>query len=130
MNCTVCKKPMIVLELDQIEIDYCLECGGIWLDSGELKTLLDDPSKAKEMLEHPGTIRQAKKSDRKCPICMKHMQEIAVGSDTVVHIDRCSNNHGLWFDRGELEETLEVLQDTPDKRVAKLLQDMFRGRAS
>jgi len=34
MICPVCKKPMLVLELQQIEIDYCQECGGIWLDEG------------------------------------------------------------------------------------------------
>ena len=41
MICPVCKNPMVVLELDQIEIDHCLNCGGIWLDAGELELLLE-----------------------------------------------------------------------------------------
>ena len=34
--CPACKKPMIALELEGIEIDHCLDCGGTWLDSGEI----------------------------------------------------------------------------------------------
>ncbi len=40
MNCPVCKEPMIVLELDEVEIDHCISCGGIWLDAGELELLI------------------------------------------------------------------------------------------
>ena len=42
MECMVCQEPMIVLELDDIEIDYCVICAGIWLDAGELELLLED----------------------------------------------------------------------------------------
>ena len=37
---------MITLELEDVEIDHCLDCGGIWLDAGELELLLDEPEKA------------------------------------------------------------------------------------
>ena len=53
MNCPVCKNPMVVLELDQIEIDHCLHCGGIWLDAGELELLLEteeDKARLKNLL--------------------------------------------------------------------------------
>ena len=40
MDCPVCKNLMITLELDEVEIDHCLDCGGIWLDSGELEQLI------------------------------------------------------------------------------------------
>ena len=32
---------MITLELQEVEIDHCIECGGIWLDSGELGKIRD-----------------------------------------------------------------------------------------
>jgi Zn-finger nucleic acid-binding protein len=35
---------MIILELDKVEIDHCLLCGGIWLDEGELELLLEGTS--------------------------------------------------------------------------------------
>ncbi len=36
MLCPVCGKEMLVLEFELVEIDHCAECGGVWLDSGEL----------------------------------------------------------------------------------------------
>ena len=41
MDCPVCSdEPMIVLEHNNIEIDFCQNCQGIWLDQGELELLL------------------------------------------------------------------------------------------
>ena len=50
MDCPVCKNAMITLELEEVEIDYCTDCGGIWLDSGELELLLEEPAKAGQFL--------------------------------------------------------------------------------
>ena len=41
MKCTVCKDVTLLMsEKKGIEIDYCPECRGIWLDRGELEKLL------------------------------------------------------------------------------------------
>jgi len=32
--CPACKEPLVVFELDGVEIDRCLRCGGTWLDDG------------------------------------------------------------------------------------------------
>jgi Zn-finger nucleic acid-binding protein len=125
LNCVSCNEPMIVLELDQVEIDYCLDCHGIWLDSGELEVLLDDPSRVKQLLEHPATIKNAQPTKRKCPICVKKMEEITIGDNPPVLIDRCKNDHGLWFDQGELKDIIKLLDSEQSERVVKLLKDMF-----
>ncbi|MHB8086448.1 MAG: TFIIB-type zinc ribbon-containing protein, partial [Dehalococcoidia bacterium] len=39
MKCPVDKKDMIVVEHKKIELDFCLECSGVWLDSGEFELL-------------------------------------------------------------------------------------------
>ena len=42
MNCPVCESVKLVLsERQGIEIDYCPECRGVWLDRGELDKLID-----------------------------------------------------------------------------------------
>lgn len=42
MKCPSCKEPSLVLsERQNIEIDYCPECRGIWLDRGELDKILE-----------------------------------------------------------------------------------------
>ncbi|MEW6058321.1 MAG: zf-TFIIB domain-containing protein [Bdellovibrionota bacterium] len=42
MKCPNCKDPVLVIsERQGIEIDYCPDCRGIWLDRGELDKILE-----------------------------------------------------------------------------------------
>lgn len=42
MKCPQCKdKDLVMSERKGVEIDYCPECRGIWLDKGELDKILD-----------------------------------------------------------------------------------------
>lgn len=42
MKCPVCKEPNLVMsERQGIEIDYCPQCRGVWLDRGELDKILE-----------------------------------------------------------------------------------------
>ncbi len=42
MKCPVCKETHLVLSDRQgIEIDYCPECRGVWLDRGELDKIIE-----------------------------------------------------------------------------------------
>lgn len=123
MNCTSCKEPMVVLELDQVEIDYCLSCAGIWLDAGELEILMGDAEKARGALLSLGKTQKGK---RRCPICRKRMDIILAGAERKVEIDSCRKHHGLWFDRGELEEIIKILGESGNQKIIGLLHHMFR----
>ena len=42
MKCPVCKETNLVMtERQSIEIDYCPECRGVWLDRGELDKIIE-----------------------------------------------------------------------------------------
>ena len=41
MPCPVCKIPLVMSERQGVEIDYCPQCRGIWLDRGELDKILE-----------------------------------------------------------------------------------------
>lgn len=42
MKCPVCKEPdLLMSERQGIEIDYCPQCRGVWLDRGELDKLIE-----------------------------------------------------------------------------------------
>ena len=41
MNCPNCKNPLVMSDRQGIEIDYCPECRGIWLDRGELDKIIE-----------------------------------------------------------------------------------------
>ena len=126
MDCPVCKNAMITLELAEVEIDHCNNCGGIWLDRGELEILLGHSEKAAQLLRSFRIDHKCAEKKRKCPICLKKMQKVLVGSsDHKLLIDKCTKGDGLWFDRGELQNVLKVGSFDKDNKVAGLLTDMF-----
>ena len=126
MDCPVCKNAMITLELDDVEIDHCFDCGGIWLDAGELELLLGEPERAKSLLESFSVDSANDEAKRKCPICDKKMHKVIVGdSKPVLLIDRCRRGDGLWFDHGELHDIFDRAQLDEDNRIQDLLIDMF-----
>lgn len=117
---------MIVLELDQVEIDHCTGCGGIWLDSGEIEQLFADSQKVEQLIASFKPARDAKEKIHSCPICLKKMEKILIADDDKpVVIDRCVKHHGLWFDKDELPQMLA--RDTFDKehKIVKLLSEIF-----
>lgn len=46
MICPVCTIELVVIEKQDIEIDYCPQCRGVWLDRGELEKLIERSSKS------------------------------------------------------------------------------------
>ncbi len=41
MNCRVCNVQFVMTERQEIEIDYCPKCRGVWLDRGELDKIIE-----------------------------------------------------------------------------------------
>jgi len=41
MNCTNCNVPLAKSVKQGVEIDYCPQCRGIWLDRGELNKIIE-----------------------------------------------------------------------------------------
>lgn len=128
MNCPVCKEPMIVLELDEVEIDNCISCGGIWLDAGELELLLEDSEEKGKLLNSFQIDETSKEKPRRCPICLKRMEKVLCGKDKKVCVDKCRRNDGIWFDEGELETVIKMGSFDKENRVLNLLKDMFKNR--
>ena len=123
MKCPVCKEPMIVLELNEVEIDYCTSCDGIWLDGGELELLIEDEQERELLLSSFKKDSENREKPYKCPICNKRMEKVYVGENNDVLIDKCSDNDGLWFDKGELKQVIQLA--SKDNKVVELLNDLF-----
>ncbi|MDX9971489.1 MAG: zf-TFIIB domain-containing protein [FCB group bacterium] len=104
MYCPACKEALVVLEYEQLELDYCAACRGVWVDAGELELLYGDEQACEAFLAGGGVCNAASK--RRCPHCSARMEERRTGSDRPVTYDRCPRGHGLWFDRGELASVL------------------------
>lgn len=119
---------MVSFEFEGIEIDRCLECGGTWLDAGELELLTElagvKPGGVSRALQEAEAVRRGR---RRCPRCRKRLQVIEVGEDRHVELDRCPRGDGLWLDRGETEAVVLSFTEGEEGAVARFLAELYRS---
>jgi len=126
MKCPACSDPMVILEYNCVEVDYCLACSGIWLDGGELELLFGGEEECTAFLAAGDASKAAKEKARRCPICNKKMKKAVAGDANPVTFDKCVHGDGLWFDEGELEEILKHgLSQDSDGSVSDFLKNIF-----
>ncbi|MBI3855065.1 MAG: zf-TFIIB domain-containing protein [Planctomycetes bacterium] len=126
--CPACKEPMVVFELDGVEIDRCLKCSGTWLDAGELDQLARLQGGAPDRLG--AAIAQAdggRKGERRCARCAARMRVVTVNG---VEFDRCPRGHGLWFDRSEMETLIASFQGGEGGATARLLGELRPSKSA
>lgn len=46
MKCPICSVDLVMSERQGIEIDYCPQCRGVWLDRGELDKIIERSASA------------------------------------------------------------------------------------
>ncbi len=55
MNCPTCNITLQIAERQGVEIDFCPQCRGVWLDRGELDKIIERQSQTEDR-SHPGYI--------------------------------------------------------------------------
>lgn len=122
-RCPVENEPLVICELEGIEVDFCTACGGIWLDRGEID-LISARAGAQPVewaLAKAAKAPGASVAERKCPRCARKM--LAIESDGL-EIEVCPHGDGYWLDGGELQ-TLIGMNGEP---TAEFLEEMFKFR--
>ncbi len=102
MNCPKCRTELMVQEtFEEIDIDRCPACKGLFLDSGELKALI-----SKKMGNKADTLGFSSTSDHMdkvkafCVSCNKDMQAMLGPGE--IRIERCPDCKAIFLDQGEL----------------------------
>lgn len=139
MICPTCHGDMIVVEKDQIELDHCTNCSGVWFDSGELELMLERMGLEDSTLSiaKVADLPEAKSAEKKrrCPICGRKMKKTNMGQAPKVLIDVCPTGDGLWFDGGEIHQIIKqcaVKSGTEldsESRVLSFLGDTFKAES-
>ncbi|MCX8065082.1 MAG: zf-TFIIB domain-containing protein [Candidatus Hydrogenedentes bacterium] len=110
MHCPNCEyTPLIILEFQEVELDFCPECLGIWFDSEELEWILQGDFDEQVMFKEKEHAEKVKK----CPRCRKKMKKVVSKDMETVVYDVCPKGDGIWFDRGELNRLLEHYKEHP-----------------
>lgn len=107
MKCPCCNSELAVENYRGIEVDRCPNCGGMWLDYGELDQLEDkvlDKDKLKGSL-----MFSSVESELVCPKCGRRMQRFNYRAYRL-ELDGCEEGHGWWLDAGEERRVLELME--------------------
>lgn len=68
MKCPVDDETLVMTERSGVEIDYCPQCRGVWLDRGELDKIIErshtpvqDPRRSVSVRDHGNEIQKPRK---------------------------------------------------------------------
>jgi Zn-finger nucleic acid-binding protein len=112
MYCPRCSADLVVVEYDDIELDWCPSCEGLWFDRGEMELAATrmGPTGLGLTFERPA---QTSEQSLQCPLCRVRMNKRLLGNPGPVQgeprpiiADMCPQCGGIWLDRGELDQAL------------------------
>lgn len=117
-------------DAQELELDHCPRCGGIWFELGEVQRLRRQPSQTlwERVSVHPPDSRTLCHSchapiDRNvhdcpscgcrntidCPVCQRQLEPQTYQG---VRLDACRTCRGVWFDHTELAAIWKLSLDT------------------
>lgn len=136
-QCPRCEgSPDLEAELiDDVLLDSCLSCHGVWVDHVALEKILDArrQARADAVLTNPskGEMPQPHTQGRmyiRCPECEQMMNRKAFATGAGVIVDVC-RHHGTWFDAQELSKVVEFATKGGLERAAKRDAERLREEA-
>lgn len=123
--CPNCEKAVLALEYQNIEVDWCPLCKGLWLDRGELGLLMNgDPA-----IDAKLDLKKIARGKRRCPRCGHRMDEVESAEGRVT-LDRCPYEHGLWFDAGEVQTLVSAIDPAGFVKFSDFCASLFGAASS
>jgi len=130
-TCIKCNSPQEPIVVMGVEIDRCVNCGGLWLDAGELKELVSKRTSPDSDAQLESTIdqlsrmrptgdasaRAADAVDTPCPACGGKLM-VAHFADT--SIEQCTACDGVFIDRGELAKAMKLVDSSEATTIMAL----------
>jgi len=132
MECPKCVGILEEKTVEDIKIDVCWACEGIWFDEGELGKILERDSEnfctvdlgrdeldGKELSDVKDFLNE---KSAKCPRCQKKMEKKPYEKNKSVLTDACPGGCGVWLDGTEVEQlrNRRAVESYDRKKVAKL----------
>lgn len=112
VSCPKDQTPMERLHLAGVAVDRCPSCGGIWLDAGELRAILDSGGAGRAQIEQLEGRPHVEPQERPQPLlCPRDHARMSVHHDPRqkhIEYDLCSKCGGVFFDAGELADLSRV----------------------
>jgi Zn-finger nucleic acid-binding protein len=119
MKCPKCKSQMEKVTYEEIEVDRCTFCKGIWFDMLEhehLKAIEGSESIDIGLKSVGKAFNETRKID--CPVCQTSMIPMSDKNQPHICYEACTSCYGLFFDAGEFK-------DFKEKTVLDFFRDLL-----
>ena len=118
MKCPKCGGELVPVVQDNIEVDRCNQCGGLWFDRMEADKLRKARGSANAIDTGDAKVGEQHNQQGKieCPRCHTQMIRMVDLEQHHIWYESCTVCYGRWFDAGEFKD---LQQET--------VIDFFRG---
>lgn len=91
-----------------IQVDVCPQCGGIWLDKGEMYRVRElQKNELKDFDTTAFNHLPARKSEPSCPVCSQLLHPFRYMNSNI-ELETCPNLCGLWVPEAELDKVIAL----------------------
>jgi Zn-finger nucleic acid-binding protein len=125
--CIKCENALERRDISGVEVDVCPNCGGVWLDHGELQQLAQRPADLGAMvnqIQFNAADQKLPRGDdprKPCPACGG---KLGLASWQNVTLEHCSACDGLFVDRGELENAMREFQSAEARTIVAIAKSV------
>ena len=117
MRCPKCRSDMEQIVHDDVEIDRCTTCAGLWFDAGEVEALKSSEAARAIDTGDAAEGKRTNKIDRyRCPRCSGAMVRMVDPKQRHIWYEKCAACGGSFFDAGEFRDLSEFT-----------ISDIFKG---
>lgn len=124
MRCPKCESPMETVNVNNVEVDRCSCCNGLWFDAAESEMLRTKKAAAKIDIGDEAQGEHTNPIDRyNCARCSGPMVRMVDARQPHIWYEKCASCGGSFFDAGEFRDLAQIsLADffksiiTPERR--------------
>jgi Zn-finger nucleic acid-binding protein len=130
LSCPRDASPLAGATHEGVEVDECAQCGGTWLDRGELEAIQERREKDyRQQIENESDVAPLHLAELElrqthgtiaCPRCQSSMETREHGLASRVLVDGCPSGCGVWLDAGELEALEKFYERNRDNETLPL----------
>ena len=114
MDCPKCLGILEEKEIENVKVDVCWVCEGIWFDKNELEKVLEADSRDFNTIdvdrgdfdgkEAVGMAKEFDGKAGKCPRCENKQELERKDYKNKIFADECPKCEGIWLDGGEIHK--------------------------
>jgi uncharacterized protein len=104
MKCPRCSAAMETVLIEEVQIDRCTKCGGLWFDEFELSDLKARKGSEKIDAGHVDKATQHSQMRIACPKCNTTMLRMVDAQQPHIWYETCDVCGGSFLDAGEFKD--------------------------